>query len=90
MSMVLLNAFMAIRMNGLPLSDCDPLINAAIDYWSKVGGMSAMSRFVAKDITNCERMVDEFYEEASTVGTAYAMLKERRALKFSQNKSLRD
>ena len=88
MSMVLLNSFMAIAMNGLPLSECDPLIEMAVDYWYKIGGGSVASNYSAKDVVNCDRVIAEYYQAAGQAGTEYARRTERRQEKFEQNKCI--
>lgn len=87
MSMILLNAFMHIAVNKLALSDCDDLIKMGIDYWYKIGGLSADS-CSSKDLANCQKIVDEHYKAAANTGTEYAQRKERRELRQKQNKSM--
>ena len=86
MSMILLNAFMHIKMNGPALHRSDNLIAMAVDYWTKIGGSSAVSEFTETDIINSEHMVEEYYNESSrATGTAYAERKKRRKVKYDQN-----
>eukprot|EP01083_Nonionella_stella_P191160 707722_1 len=89
MSIILLDCLLHIFYNGPSLVEVSDLLAKGIDLWQKIGGMSVISEFSAKDIPVCIQNIDQFYKAASVQDDAtmtdYQKRKNRRDLKYKQN-----